>query len=299
MLRLTLQLAEHLEERPVLVIEPVHGRGRVVLDRLGVGQHLAFAGQPGQFAAAQGRLVQLVALEADEGQLALAFLPIRFETGKPSSQLAHFAGLRAIAVAARLEVAIGVERAELESRLQQRLAFALAVDVHQRGAELAQRRQRHGLVVAIGGASAARVQAAHENELLIVERPLQNFLGGLAQTGLDQLETADDAQLLGAGANQIGGAALPEQEAERRQQQRLAGAGLAGPGAEARLQLDAHVLDQGHILYREFAKHYQLPGPASVVGPASRAGPCVVRSRSARGTYRDSDAFADCGAFYA
>ena len=80
----------------------------------------------------------------------------------------------------------------------------------------------------------------------------------VAQEGFDlaphlgriQLEAAGDAQFLGAGAEQVGGAAFAEQQTEGAEQQRLARAGLAGPGAEARLQLDAHVLDQGQVLYR-------------------------------------------------
>src|SRR5262249_14604041 len=44
-------------------------------------------------------------------------------------------------------------------------------------------------------------------------------------------------------------------------QQRLAGARLPGPGTEARLQLDADVLDQSQVLHEQFAKH--RPGPVS------------------------------------
>ncbi len=138
---------------------------------------------------------------------------------------------------------MGVERPELVCGFEEQLALALAVDVHQQRSELAQRGERGRLIVDIRGAAAGARHAAHQDELVVVERSLQDVLDGLAQTGLGQLETADDAQLLGAGAEQVAGAALADQQAEGREQQRLAGAGLAGPGAEAGLQLDAHVLD--------------------------------------------------------
>src|SRR5437764_958004 len=76
-----------------------------------------------------------------------------------------------------------------------------------------------------------------------------------AQLGAGQFKAPGDAQLVGAGAQQLGRAALAEQQAERFEQQRLAGAGLAGPSAEAGAQLDADVFDEGQVLDEEFSQH--------------------------------------------
>ena len=88
-----------------------------------------------------------------------------------------------------------------------------------------------------------------------------------------QVETAGDAQFFGAGAEQVGGAAFAEQQAESAEQQRLAGSGFAGPGAKARLQLDANVCDDA-------------PDSGRIVRGAYLAGWFAIRSTAQSGPRR-------------
>ena len=60
-------------------------------------------------------------------------------------------------------------------------------------------------------------------------------------------------------AHQVGRRLAPEHQPQARQEQALARPRLAGPGAIAALELDAHVLDQRQVLNRELAKHDARP----------------------------------------
>jgi hypothetical protein len=84
---------------------------------------------------------------------------------------------------------------------------------------------------------------------------LQDRFDRPPQARLGELEEPGDAQLRRVGPDQFAGAAFAEKESEGREEERLAGAGFAGPGAKPRLEFDANVLDEGHVLNGKFAQH--------------------------------------------
>ena len=90
-------------------------------------------------------------------------------------------------------------------------------------------------------------QPAREDEVVFLDGGLQNLRSGFALLRPRQVEAPGDAKLVGPGADQFGAAALAEEQAERAEQERLPGPGFAGPGAEARVQLDAHVFDERQV----------------------------------------------------
>ena len=63
------------------------------------------------------------------------------------------------------------------------------------------------------------------------------------------------AQFVGPGADEVGATAFAEKQAERAEKEGFARSGFAGPGAEARVQFDPHVFDQGEVLDGQFAQH--------------------------------------------
>ena len=250
-----LQFAERLIEGGVLIVEPfAHGDGEL-LQCLGMDLLLALAGQLGQLAADEEGLIEFLLLEAQKRQLAQPFLAIGLQRVQPAAQVAHLLGHHVILIAKFIEVAVSVEQLQLIGGLQKRMTLALAVDVHQQFAELLERRQRDRLIVDVSEAASRGAEAAHQDQLVVVHRRLEHGFRGLALVRSIQLEAADDAQLRSVGADQLAGATFAQQQPERRQQQRLAGAGFAGPGAEAGLQFDADVFDQGHVQDGEFAQH--------------------------------------------
>ena len=56
-------------------------------------------------------------------------------------------------------------------------------------------------------------------------------------------------------ANQVGRAAIAEQQSECPKEERFARPGFTRPGAKPRLQFDADVRDQGQVLHGEFTEH--------------------------------------------
>src|SRR5262249_33860235 len=155
----------------------------------------------------------------------------------------------------RAQVAEGVEQLQLVGGFEQRLVLALAVDVHEDVADLLEGGDGDGLIVDVAVTAAGPVQAPGQDDLAVFQGRADDLLDLLAQVGVDQVEAAGDAQLVGPGAQQLGRTALAQQQAQRSKEKRLAGAGLAGPGAEAGLQLDADVLDEGQVLHSQFAEH--------------------------------------------
>src|SRR5262249_14263373 len=101
-------------------------------------------------------------------------------------------------------------------------------------------------------------------------------------------EAAGDAQLFGAGPQQLGRAALAEQQAERFEQERLAGPGLPGPGAEARPQLDADVLDEGQVLHEEFSQHRRRHLTGAGAAGEDAAAACPRRESHASATFHSA-----------
>src|SRR5579875_2608722 len=99
-------------------------------------------------------------------------------------------------------------------------------------------------------AAAVALEPPGQEDLVVLQRAVQDAFDLASQLRRIQFKTPRDAQLLGAGAQQVRRAALAQEQTEGAEQQRFAGAGLAGPGTKARLQLDARVLDKGQVLHR-------------------------------------------------
>src|SRR5262249_32704968 len=97
-------------------------------------------------------------------------------------------------------------------------------------------------------------ESANQEEIVVLERHREKLADPIGHSAIE-LETARHSELVGAGADEIGGSALSRQGAERLGQQRLAGPGFAGPDAVSRLELDAEVFDQGEVSDGEFAQH--------------------------------------------
>ena len=127
----------------------------------------------------------------------------------------------------------GIEQRAVGRRLDQGAVVMLAVDFDQRRAERAQHLHADRLVVdegagaAVGELHAAQDQLALDGEILF---------GGErgARDGRSAIEHGGDLALLGALAHQRRVAARAERQREGIEQDRFAGAGLAGQHRQAR-----------------------------------------------------------------
>ncbi len=148
--------------------------------------------------------------------------------------MAHLVGGVPVGVALFAELAVVVEYLELVGGQEEGRTLALAVNIDEQGAELLESGDGNRLIVHVGLAPAVAVQPPRQNDLVLVEFPGEDGFNLVPDVGAAQLETAGDAQLVGAGAEQVRRAALAQQQADGAEQQRFAGAGLTRPDAEAR-----------------------------------------------------------------
>ena len=124
-----------------------------------------------------------------------------------------------IGSAERFEVAEGIEQFELIARLQQRIVLALAVDVDEDFAESAERGEGDRLFVDVRLAAPGAVQLAGEDELAILDGLVEDAFDGGFQVGADEFEHPGDAKFIRAGADEVGAAAIAEEQAERTEEQ--------------------------------------------------------------------------------
>jgi len=106
------------------------------------------------------------------------------------------------------QVTKGVEELKLVRRLEQRVAFALAVDVHEQFAQCLERGDGDGSIVDVGGTAAGAVQLPREDECVVGEFFAEQRFEGGPQFGAGDVEQAGDPQFLGPGADSVGRAAL-------------------------------------------------------------------------------------------
>ena len=83
-----------------------------------------------------------------------------------------------------------------------------------------------------------------------------------------QFEHRGDLALLGALAHQGGVAAGAQRQREGVEQDRLAGAGLAGQHGKARREIDVEPVDQNDVSDRESGQHALSFKSANPTGPA-------------------------------
>ena len=149
-----------------------------------------------------------------------------------------------------------VEQRAMRRRVEQAALLALALDLDEAVAELAQQPDAGRLVVDEGAAAAVgRHQPAQHDRAGEVGRD-----AGLAQNRRGRMVVRDgelggDRGLLGAGAHQAGIGAPPERQPERIEQDRLAGAGLAGQDAQPRPEGERQPVDQNDIADRDSEQH--------------------------------------------
>jgi len=146
------------------------------LQALGVGEPLALLLQLRHLARFKARLVQLLALESDQRQLALALLPLGGQQGVTATQLAHLGGEVEILLPVIFEVAVGVEELELIGGLQEGDALALAVNVNEEIADLLERRYGDGLIVDVGLTASAAVETARQDQVVLIEFRFEDAL---------------------------------------------------------------------------------------------------------------------------
>ena len=135
--------------------------------------------------------------------------------------------------ACAIEVAEGIEQPAMGRGVDQRAVVMLAVDLDQRRAERSQRLHAHRLVVDEGAGAAVGELHAAQDQLVV---GLDAVVGGERADRMvaRQFEGGGHLPLLGAVAHQRGVAARAERQREGIEQDRLAGAGLAGEHGQAR-----------------------------------------------------------------
>ena len=135
----------------------------------------------------------------------------------------------------RLVVAEVVEQLALHVGAQQQLVLVLAVNVQQLLAELAQQRDRHRAAVDGGAAASLGGDRAPQDALGLLVGVLQIPFARPFQCPRAAAEVEFGAEFgpVAAVAHPLGVAAVAEQAADRVDQDRLAGAGLAGQHGHA------------------------------------------------------------------
>ena len=136
--------------------------------------------------------------------------------------------------------------------IDQRAGVVLTVNFNERGAQRLQRLHADRLVVDEGaGAAVGKLHAAQDHRLInsdVGEQSARRMLGR-------QFEHRGDLALLGALAHQGGVAARAQRQREGVEQDRLAGAGLAGQHGKARREIDVEPVDQNDVSDRESGQH--------------------------------------------
>ena len=138
----------------------------------------------------------------------------------------------------------------MAARVDQRPVVVLAVDLDERPAHLAQELHANGDVVdegagaAVGGLDAAQDQRRIGLQAVIGKEPQHGMIGG-------EIESRGHLALAGALPHQRGIAAAADGEGEGIEQDRLAGAGLAGEHAKARAEFEIEPVDQNDVADRQ------------------------------------------------
>ena len=160
------------------------------------------------------------------------------------------------------DAAIGVEQSAMGRRVDKGALVVLAVDFHQRRAERAQHLDADRLVVDEGaGAAVGELHAPHDQfvftaEIVFRQQPARRMI-------LRQVESGDHLALLGALAHHGGVAARAERQRESIEQDRFAGAGLAGQRGEAGPEIDVQAIDQDDVADGKASEHGTTDGPGT------------------------------------
>ncbi len=125
------------------------------------------------------------------------------------------------------------------------------------GHDVGQQSQGRRLVVDEDAVAAGAADLAAHHQLLVAA-----LEPGLLERRPDRVvgahEGAGDGERLGVGADEVGRRARAGEQRERVDDDRLAGARLAGQDVPARLELDARLGENGEVLDVEMAEHVVL-----------------------------------------
>src|SRR5205807_161862 len=187
----------------------------------------------------------------------------------------------------------GVEDHAVVGGIEQPALLELALDLDQALAELAQQPDARRLVVDKGAAApvGADQPAQHDSFAVAVEP-------GLAQDRMRRMVAPDRefrryGGLLSPGSNQTALRPFAERQTQRIEQDRLAGAGLAGQHAQAGTEGEVEAVDQYNVANIEAEQHCKPQlGALNHIG-ASAAKPASVRRRVARA---ENDRLREAGA---
>ena len=169
------------------------------------------------------------------------------------------------------EAAVGVQQHPLLLRRRQGLVRMLAVQVHQRPADRRELRQRRGPAVDPGAASALRVQRPPQQQRAVVAGEPLLVQPGARRRVVDDVERRGEFRPFRAGTQLPQLEAIAQQQRQRVEQDRLAGAGFPGQRGEARPQLEVERVHDDEVANRKQAQHGRREDAALQRGaPATR-----------------------------
>ncbi len=169
----------------------------------------------------------------------------------------------------------------------------LALHLDQQQAEPAQQRDPHRRIVGEGARAAVAGDDAAQHDLLLRRDAVlgeQRHRGVIGRWG----EHGGDHGLLAAGAHQPLFGPGAQCQAEAVEQDRLAGAGLAGQHGEAGAETEVQPLDQHHVADRQRRQHRTVRRSSRTCGRTGRAGRSWAPARAAPSPARRRSAGRSC-----
>jgi hypothetical protein len=248
------QVAKPRRDRVVVVDECCLAGLRCVYQRGGIGEPRLRDVERRNLVVAEVERRQLLDAGFEEGTLRLGG---RGGADRGVAQVARRApGAPGVGDLARKcgEAAEPVDERALRIRCGERLMRVLAVQRNEPLAERCELRERRGAAVDPGAAAAAGVQHAPQQQRVLATEVVLGQPGAHARRIVD-VELGGELRALGTRPQLAQLEAVAEQEAERVEQDRLAGARLAGEHREAALELEVERLDDDEVADRQQAQH--------------------------------------------
>ena len=158
----------------------------------------------------------------------------------------------------RFQRAEGIEQAAVGGGVDQSAFVVLAVDLDQGGAEFLHHLHAHRLIVDEGARAPVRKLHAAKNEIVLGRDVVGQIMGRKQRArrmGALDLEHGRHLALLGALPHQRLIAAGAERQGKGIEQDRLAGAGLAGEHGKTVGEIDVEPVDQDDVADRNSGEH--------------------------------------------
>ena len=248
-----------------VIAKRLRGAHDVLADALGALHHAALGVELGLFAGHRGQPVELIHRVAQEVFLGAHRLERRLRRVERLAGLAPLGPGRACGGQFGVDGGVAVENGAMARGVEQAAVVMLAVQLHQRLRQAPQHLAAGASVVDPAGLAAIGAVDPAQDQLFRDWQPgvFQHRAGGMAG---GQLEHRGDLALRGAAAHQLGAAAPAQHEAQRIQQDRLAGAGLAGQYVETGLEREVQPVNDQHVADLKRSKH-ELQGGRSARHP--------------------------------